>query len=164
MCPALSITNPEPSDCCCSFCGANVFPKNGSCGTFTIAVDVICTTPGAQRLYTSWIDSALLPEKDAGALEGEPVEFLGLKRRFPALIARARQRLAAYVGASASDIVLVPNATIAVNAVARSLDLAPGDEIVATTHEYGGNELLWEYVCERRRARYAPVHTLPARA
>src|SRR5207247_7737239 len=71
MCPALSITNPEPSDCCCSFCGANVFPKNGSCGTFTIAVDVICTTPGAQRLYTSWIDSALLPEKDAGALEGE---------------------------------------------------------------------------------------------
>jgi len=97
-------------------------------------------------------------------LEREPVEFLGLKRRFPALIARARERLAAYVGASASDIVLVPNATIAVNAVARSLDLAPGDEIVATTHEYGGNELLWEYVCERRRARYVAVDTLPARA
>jgi len=97
-------------------------------------------------------------------LEREPVEFLGLKRRFPELIAHARERLAAYVGASASDLVLVPNATTAVNMVARSLDLAPGDEIVATTHEYGGNELLWEYVCERRGARYVTVDTVPARA
>jgi isopenicillin-N epimerase len=97
-------------------------------------------------------------------LERQPVEFLGLKRRFPKLIAHARERLAAYVGASASDLVLVPNATIAINMVARSLELAPGDEIVATTHEYGGNDLLWRYVCERRGARYVTVDTLPARA
>jgi isopenicillin-N epimerase len=97
-------------------------------------------------------------------LEREPVEFLGLKRRFPELIAHARERIAAYVGASASDLVLVPNATAAINMVARSLDLAPGDEVVATTHEYGGNDLLWSYVCGRRGARYVTVDTLPARA
>ena len=34
-------------------------------------------------------------------LEREPVEFLSLKRRFPELIGAARERLAAYVGASA---------------------------------------------------------------
>lgn len=97
-------------------------------------------------------------------LEREPVEFLGLKRRFPELIGAARERLATYVGASASDLVLVPNATTAVNAVARSLDLQPGDEIVATTHEYGGNDLLWRYTCERRGARYVEVNTTPASA
>jgi isopenicillin-N epimerase len=91
-------------------------------------------------------------------LEREPVEFLGLKRRFPELIGVARERLAAYVGASASDLVLVPNATTAVNAVARSLDLQPGDEIVATTHEYGGNDLLWRYICERRRCALGGRH------
>ncbi len=97
-------------------------------------------------------------------LEREPVEFLSLKRRFPELIGNARERLAAYVGASASDLVLVPNATTAVNAVARSLDLQPGDEVVSTTHEYGGNDLLWRYTCERRGARYLEIDTTPARA
>ena len=98
------------------------------------------------------------------ALEREPVEFLSLKRGFPELIGAARERLAAYVGVSASDVILVPNATTAVNAVARSLDLQPGDEIVATTHEYGGNDLLWRYTCERRDARYVEVDTTPAAA
>jgi len=97
-------------------------------------------------------------------LERDPVEFLSLKRRFPGLIASARERLAAYVGASASDLILVPNATAAVNAVARSLDLNPGDEIVATTHEYGGNDLLWRYACERHGARYLEIDTKPTTA
>jgi isopenicillin-N epimerase len=97
-------------------------------------------------------------------LEREPVEFLSLKRRFPELIGAARERLAAYVGASVSDLILVPNATAAVNAVARSLDLQPGDEVVGTTHEYGGNDLLWRYACERREARYLEIDTVPARA
>jgi isopenicillin-N epimerase len=97
-------------------------------------------------------------------LEHEPVEFLSLKRRFPELIGTARERLAAYVGASASDLVLVPNATAAVNVVARSLELQPNEEIVATTHEYGGNDLLWQHTCERRGARYLEIDTTPADA
>jgi len=97
-------------------------------------------------------------------LEREPVEFLGLRRSFPERIAAARGRLAAYVGAQPGDLVLVPNATAGVNMIARSLELRPGDEIVATTHEYGGNALLWRYVCERAGARYIEVPTWPATA
>ena len=97
-------------------------------------------------------------------LELEPVEFLGLKRRFPALIGAAQERLADYIGSSPSDLVLVPNATTGVNAVARSLELQPGDEIVSTTHEYGGLGILWRHVCHRRGARFLEVDTLPATA
>jgi len=97
-------------------------------------------------------------------LERSPVDFLALQRGFPARIGAARERLAAYVGAAPSDLILVQNATVAINAVASSLDLRPGDEIVATTHEYGANELLWRTVCERRGARYVTMDTQPARA
>jgi isopenicillin-N epimerase len=97
-------------------------------------------------------------------LEREPVEFLSLKRRYPELIAAARGRLAAYVRAEPSDLVLVPNATTAVNMIARSLALDPGDEIVTTTHEYGGNELLWRYVCARSGARLVKIGTTPSTA
>jgi isopenicillin-N epimerase len=97
-------------------------------------------------------------------LEREPVEFLGLRRRFPALIGAARERLAAYVGAPASDLLFVANATTAINLVGRSLEPAPGDEIVTTTDEYGGNDLLWRYVCERTGARLVEVETTPATA
>ena len=97
-------------------------------------------------------------------LEREPVEFLGLARRFPARIAAVRERLAAYIGARPDDLVLVPNATTGTNMVARSLHLRPGDEIVTTTHEYGGNELLWRYTCERAGARCVEVDTWPATA
>jgi isopenicillin-N epimerase len=96
--------------------------------------------------------------------ERDPIELLGLERRFPERIGAARERLADYVGASASDLVLVPNATTAVNLVARSLELAPGDEIVATSHEYGGNAILWRHVCGRTGARYVEVETQPERA
>ena len=52
-------------------------------------------------------------------LEREPVEFLGLQRSFPALIAVVRTQLAAYLGARPDDLVLVPNATAGVNMVDR---------------------------------------------
>ncbi|MFZ2520835.1 MAG: aminotransferase class V-fold PLP-dependent enzyme, partial [Anaerolineae bacterium] len=74
-------------------------------------------------------------------LEAQPVEFLG--RRFNGLMAQARARLAAYVGAGADDLVFVPNATTGINIVARSLALAPGDEVLATDHEYGAMDRTW---------------------
>ena len=97
-------------------------------------------------------------------LEREPVDFLSLKRRFPSLIEGVRARLADYLGARSENLILVPNATAGVNTVARSLQLEPGDEVVATTHEYGGNEVLWQWLCERRGARYVEVDTVPATA
>jgi isopenicillin-N epimerase len=85
-------------------------------------------------------------------LEGQPVEFLA--RRFVSLMSRARQQLAAYVACRRDDLVFTPNATTALNAVARSLPLQPGDEVLSTNHEYGAIDRTWRFVCELRRARY----------
>jgi isopenicillin-N epimerase len=85
-------------------------------------------------------------------LERQPVEFLG--RRFVELMRTARQALAAYVGADADDLVYVPNATTGLNVVARSLPLEPGDEVLATNHEYGALDRTWRFVCQKRGVRY----------
>lgn len=85
-------------------------------------------------------------------LERQPVEFLG--RRFTGLMRQARAALAAYVRAAADDLVYVPNATIAINIVARSLPLNPGDEILTTDHEYGAMDRVWRFVCRKTGAVY----------
>jgi isopenicillin-N epimerase len=79
-------------------------------------------------------------------LERQPVEFLALERRLPALLDEARVALAGHVGASADNLAFATNATSAVNATVRSLELGPGDEVLMGDDEYGGMELLWEYV------------------
>jgi isopenicillin-N epimerase len=84
------------------------------------------------------------------AMERNPVEFLG--RRSASLLRQAREALASVVGAQASDLVFVPNATTAVNIVAASLPLSPGDEVLATDHEYGACLATWERACARAGA------------
>ncbi|HNU11556.1 MAG TPA: aminotransferase class V-fold PLP-dependent enzyme [Rubrivivax sp.] len=86
------------------------------------------------------------------AMECNPVEFLG--RRSAALLRAAREKLAAFVGASADDLVFVPNATTGVNIVAQSLTLRPGDEVLGTTLEYGACDATWDFVCARQGASY----------
>src|SRR5687767_15181011 len=77
-------------------------------------------------------------------LERQPVQFLG--RRVYQLMAEARQALAAYVGADADEVVYFPNPTTAVNMVARNLGLSPGDEVLATDHEYGACDRTWRFL------------------
>jgi isopenicillin-N epimerase len=86
-------------------------------------------------------------------LERQPVEFLALERRFPELWDAARLRLAAYVGADPSRLAFTTNASSALNAVARSLELRPGDEVLTGDAEYGGMAILWEHVAARAGAR-----------
>ncbi|MBI5304539.1 MAG: aminotransferase class V-fold PLP-dependent enzyme [Chloroflexi bacterium] len=88
-------------------------------------------------------------------LERQPVEFLG--RRFDDLMRQARARLAGFVNAEADDLVFVPNATTAINIVARSLRLQPGDEIVTTDHEYGAMDRTWRFLCEKNGSVYTRV-------
>jgi isopenicillin-N epimerase len=85
-------------------------------------------------------------------LEREPVDFIA--RRLPELLADARAALADYVGAAADDLAFVQNATAGVNMAARSLELRPGDEILATELEYGACDLAWEWLCARTGARF----------
>jgi isopenicillin-N epimerase len=80
-------------------------------------------------------------------LERQPVEFV--LRHLPGLLGAARAELAAYVGADPEGLLFVQNVTTGVNAVARSLGLGPGDEVLATDHEYGALELMWRYLAAR---------------
>ena len=84
-------------------------------------------------------------------LEKQPVEFLF--RRESDLLANARQNLASYINCEADDIVFFPNTTTALNMVARSLDLQPGDEILTTDHEYGALYRTWRFLCSKTGAQ-----------
>jgi isopenicillin-N epimerase len=77
-------------------------------------------------------------------MEGEPVRFLW--REIEGRVDAARAALAAFVGADAEDLAFVTNATGAVNAVVRSLELRPGDELLTTNHGYNAcNNVLAEF-------------------
>jgi len=84
-------------------------------------------------------------------LEAQPVQFLA--RDLPGLLATARQRLGAFVGADPEDLAFVANATGAVNAVVRSLRFDPGDELLTDDHEYNATINVLRHVAERDGAR-----------
>ncbi|HMR91376.1 MAG TPA: aminotransferase class V-fold PLP-dependent enzyme [Chitinophagaceae bacterium] len=93
-------------------------------------------------------------------LEQEPVQFItvnGIK-----YLEASRAALGEYLNADKDDIVYVTNPSYAVNAVARSLPLKAGDEVLTTNLEYGACDKAWEYYCERSGVRYVkqPI-TLP---
>ena len=76
-------------------------------------------------------------------LEFQPVDFLG--RRVGDLLATARADLAAYLGCAPGEVVYFPNPTTAANMILRSLKLGPGDEVLATDHEYGAMVRAWHF-------------------
>ena len=82
-------------------------------------------------------------------LERQPVEFLG--RRFAGLMRAARTGLADYLGTTADNLIFATNVTEALNVIARSLDLGPGDEVLATDHEYGALDRTWRFLAKKRR-------------
>ncbi|HET7769749.1 MAG TPA: aminotransferase class V-fold PLP-dependent enzyme [Chloroflexota bacterium] len=87
-------------------------------------------------------------------LERQPVAFFQSRTR---LLPEARASLAAYAGCDRDDLVFIPNATTGVSAVARSLPLAEGQEVLATDHEYGACDRAWQLACRRSGARYVKV-------
>ncbi len=60
--------------------------------------------------------------------------------------------LEAFLGAWPGSVAVVRNTTEAMNIVANGIDLAPGDEIVTTTHEHIGGRCCWELAARRRGA------------
>ncbi len=81
-------------------------------------------------------------------MERQPVLFLG--REIGDHLLAARRALGAFVNAPADDLVFLPNATTAVNVVARSLKLGPGDEVLTTDHEYGACDNAWQFMAQQR--------------
>ncbi len=84
--------------------------------------------------------------------ERQPVKFYS--RDLVELTAEARSRVAAFLNAEPDNLVFVPNPTTGANVVARSLRLAPGDQVLGNDHEYGAVARAWTFVCEKAGATY----------
>jgi isopenicillin-N epimerase len=85
------------------------------------------------------------------AMEREPVDFLDgtLHTR----LTQARSAMAPFLGADPQDLAFVPNATTAVNAILRSLQFSPGDEVLVTSHTYAACRKTVDHVASRTGVR-----------
>jgi isopenicillin-N epimerase len=84
-------------------------------------------------------------------LERQPLRFFN--HEWEPLIDAARAQLAEFVGADPAELVFVPNATTGVNAVLRSLQFQPGDELLTTDHAYNACRNALNFVAERSGAK-----------
>lgn len=84
-------------------------------------------------------------------LEEEPIDFL--ERRLPSRLDAARAEVASFLSARPDDLVFVTNATSGVNAVLRSLEFSPGDELLTISHAYNACRKALDYVAARSGAR-----------
>jgi isopenicillin-N epimerase len=88
-------------------------------------------------------------------LEGRPIELLG--RRIRELLAPSRARVGAFLGMGPESFGFVANATAGVNAVLRSLEFAPGDELIATNHVYNAMRKCLAFRARQSGAVYREV-------
>ncbi len=85
-------------------------------------------------------------------LERDPVHFFtkeGIDKLNDSKVA-----LGNYINCDPDDLVFTTNPTYAINIIAKSFELSPGDEILATNHEYGALDRTWNYYCNKAGAKY----------
>jgi isopenicillin-N epimerase len=66
---------------------------------------------------------------------------------------RTAQGLGRFLGTQPDRLVLLDNATFAMNTVACSVTLKPDDEVLLTDHEYGAVKNIWQAKCRESGAR-----------
>lgn len=91
-------------------------------------------------------------------LETQPMQFL--TRDMEPALSEAMEPLARFVGTDPKNLAFVDNATFGMNAVARTLPLSKGDEVLFTDHEYGAVMRTWRERCKETGARIV-VQKLP---
>jgi len=74
----------------------------------------------------------------------------------------SRKALASFVNTDSEGLIFTPNVTVALNAIAHSIDLNAGDEVLTTDHEYGTIQATWQRKCDSSNAvlKQVPI-TLP---
>jgi len=88
-------------------------------------------------------------------MEAQPSQFMRLI--LPEARRHAADKLGQFVGAAGRDIAFVHNATDGCNAVLRSLDLQPGDEILLHSHIYGAVGNAARFAAQRSGARIVTI-------
>ena len=89
-------------------------------------------------------------------MENEPVRFF--EDLMPGILQTTREKLASFLSCDADDLALVENATSGVNTVLRSLQFAPGDEILVPDHAYQACRNTIDFVAERWGAKVVTVN------
>lgn len=89
----------------------------------------------------------------------QPMDFF--MRKYEEAWFQSRRSLAEFVGADERNLAFVENATAAMNVVADSFPLRPGDEVVLTDHEYGAVRRIWARAAKRAGAAEPRVARLP---
>lgn len=85
-------------------------------------------------------------------LEREPVQFI--TKTAPEALSVSKQALAKYIGCNAEDFFFIPNPTMAVNQVVKSLNFQPGDEVLSTNLEYGAIDKTFEFYSKKNGFTY----------
>src|SRR5437016_1761180 len=89
-------------------------------------------------------------------MEANPDHFL--RDVLPGALRNAANELGDFIGARGEDLAFVENATSAINAVLRSLDFKPGDEILINSESYGAVRQAVRHICERTGAKAVEPH------
>jgi isopenicillin-N epimerase len=98
-----------------------------------------------RRARRQWIDR----------LDEQPIDFF--IRQFERELLAARDRMAEFIGTVGGNLIFVENATAGMNVVAASFPLKPGDEVLATDHEYGAVLRIWDRACRDAGANFRTV-------
>jgi len=91
--------------------------------------------------------SAARAGREALALKERPWKIT--QSTYVAAVAEARALAARLLGARDEQVALVTGAGQVVNAVARGLELAEGDEVLLPRHEFPSNDLPWRWLARR---------------
>jgi isopenicillin-N epimerase len=85
-------------------------------------------------------------------LEREPVQFI--TKTAPEALSVSKQALSKYIGCDTEDFFFIPNPTMAVNQVVKSLNFQPGDEVLSTNLEYGAIDKTFEFYSKKNGFTY----------
>ena len=85
-------------------------------------------------------------------LERQPVQFM-VEKVYKHL-ETARKKLGELVGCNSGDLIFIPNPTTGFTTVKNCLSFKPGDEILATDHEYGALIRGWNSISRKTGARF----------
>lgn len=92
-------------------------------------------------------------------LDSNPMDFL--VRELEHELQTVCQTLGSFVGTNGENLILVDNATYAMNVVANSFSLSHGDEVMLTNHTYGAVRRIWQRQCEQVGAKLATINLPP---